>query len=174
MKPIFLIGFMGSGKTTWGKKLAKKMDLPFVDLDHVFVEEYKMDIPSYFKLHGEEQFRIAEQQILKKQANTDAVISTGGGTPCFFDNMDWIVENGISVYLFHTPQSLYARLNTPKIVERPALKNLSNEELLAFIEEKLEERSEHYERAHIKIDQIHTSLEEIEERIQNHLTEKTT
>jgi len=172
MKPIFLIGFMGSGKTTLGKKLAKKLNLPFVDLDHVFVDTYQQDIPSFFQLYGENQFRIAEREILKKHAQVEAVISTGGGTPCYFDNMDWILENGLAIYLYHTPASLYARLKTSKIDQRPALKNLSEEQLRVFIVEKLSERAIYYERAQLKIDQLHSTVDELVEILKPYQIEK--
>lgn len=160
-KPIFLIGFMGSGKTTWGKKIASALKVPFVDLDHEIVEHIGMSIPEYFSLHGEESFRELERVFLKKQAGRLAIISTGGGTPCYFDNMEWIKENGLSLYLFHTVKSLWSRLSQSDVNKRPVLKGLEGDALLAFIEQKLDERSSFYEQADIKFEQIHTSLEEI-------------
>ena len=161
VQPIFLVGFMGSGKTTWGKKLATALNIPFVDLDHEIVEHIGMTIPEYFKLHGEGKFRQLENEFLKKQAGRQAIISTGGGTPCYFDNMEWIKNNGISLYLYHTPKSLFARLSKSDVNKRPVLKGLSGDELLTFIETKLAERSDYYEQADIKFEQIHTSLEQI-------------
>lgn len=167
-KPIFLVGFMGSGKTTWGKKIAQALHIPFIDLDHDIVAHIEMSIPEYFALHGEQRFRELESQFLKKQFGKDAVISTGGGTPCFYDNMEWIKHNGLSLYLYHTPKSLYARLSQSDVNKRPVLKGLSNESLLAFIESKLQERKRYYEQAHIKFEQIHTPLEEIIDLIHQH------
>lgn len=167
-KPIFLVGFMGSGKTTWGKKIANALDLPFVDLDHEIVENIGMTIPEYFKLHGEENFRKLENEFLKKQAGRIAIISTGGGTPCYFDNMDWINKNGLSLYLYHTSKSLWARLSQSDVNKRPVLKGLSGDELFEFIDTKLKEREEFYDKADIKFEQIHTPLEEIIELIKNH------
>ena len=169
-RPVFLIGFMGSGKTTWGKKIANALQLPFVDLDHEIVENIGMSIPEYFKAHGEDNFRKLEQEYLQKQSGRIAVISTGGGTPCFFDNMDWINKNGLSLYLYHTSKSLWWRLSQSDVNKRPVLKGLSGEELFDFIDSKLKEREPYYNQAHIKFEQIHTSLEEIIALIKNNDT----
>ena len=160
-KPVFLIGFMGSGKTTWGKKLANALELPFIDLDHEIVAQIGMSIPEYFALHGEEKFREKEREILQQQVDHLGIISTGGGTPCFFDNMDWLLKNGTVLYLKHSPKSLWNRLSQSDVNKRPALKGLTGQELLQFITAKLEERSPFYDRAHIFVDQINTPLEDL-------------
>ncbi|PRD45436.1 shikimate kinase [Sphingobacterium haloxyli] len=167
-KPIFIIGFMGSGKTTLGKKLASHLHLKFIDLDHLIVERAGMSIPEYFIQHGELKFRELESQILKEQGGKPAVISTGGGSPCFFDNMQWILENGISIYLFLTPKALYNRLQQSNIASRPALRGLRDEALLQFIEEKLNEREPFYSQAHIRIDQLNSSLDTISQSIKTY------
>lgn len=169
-KPIFLVGFMGSGKTTWGKKIANALQLPFVDLDHEIVENIGMSIPEYFKAHGEDNFRKLEQEYLQKQSGRIAVISTGGGTPCFFDNMEWINNNGLSLYLYHTSKSLWSRLSQSDVNKRPVLKGLSGDELFDFIDSKLKEREPYYNQAHIRFEQIHTPLEEIIALIKNNDT----
>lgn len=168
-KPIFLVGFMGSGKTTWGKKIANALEMPFVDLDQEIVQHIGMTIPEYFRQYGEDSFRKLENEYLKKQAGRIAVISTGGGTPCYFDNMEWINQHGISLYLYHTPKSLWARLSQSDVNKRPVLKGLTGDELYAFIESKLNERAQYYEQAHIKFKQIHNSLEEIISLINNYI-----
>jgi len=160
-KPVFLIGFMGSGKTTWGKKLANALEVPFVDLDHEIVESIGMSIPEYFALNGETKFREIEKEILHNQKGKSGIISTGGGTPCYFDNMDWLLENGTVLYLKHSTKSLWNRLSQSDVQKRPALNGLIGDELLQFIEGKLEERSPFYDRAHILADQINTPLEEL-------------
>ncbi len=166
--PIFLIGFMGSGKTTWGKKIAHALDLPFLDLDQEIVAHIGMSIPEYFSTFGEEKFRKLESDFLKQQGGKQAVISTGGGTPCYYDNMQWIKENGLSLYLYHTPQSLWSRLSQSDIKKRPLLQSFSGEELLTFITTKLEERAPFYEQADIKFEQIHTPLVDIISLIEQH------
>lgn len=165
-KPIFLIGFMGSGKTTLGKKLANHLHLKFVDLDLLIVQRIGMSIPAYFEQYGEQKFRELESQLLKEQGGQPAVISTGGGSPCFFDNMQWILQNGITLYLHLPPKALHSRLQQSNIATRPALKGLRDEALLQFIEEKLNEREPFYKQAHIHIDQLNTSLDAIRQSIE--------
>ncbi|MBD1431203.1 shikimate kinase [Sphingobacterium sp. DN00404] len=171
-KPIFLIGFMGSGKTTLGKKLANHLSMQFIDLDHLIVERIGMSIPEYFTAYGEQNFRELESQMLKEQQGKRAVVSTGGGSPCFFDNMQWILENGIAVYLYLTPKALYNRLQQSNIASRPALQGLRDEALLQFIEEKLGEREFFYKQAHIQIDQLNSSLDTICQSIETYAENK--
>jgi len=112
---IFLIGFMGSGKTTLGRKLASRMGYEFIDLDHKLEQQVELSIAEYFQLFGEDAFRQLESQVLKKTLYPDnAIISTGGGLPCFFDNMDWMKANGKSVYIKLNPKTLADRLETGK------------------------------------------------------------
>src|SRR5688500_7926474 len=97
---VFLIGFMGSGKSTVGKKLAQKMTLDFIDLDAYIEKQRQKTISYFFENFGEEKFREIERDALAELLEKDnVVISTGGGTPCFFDNMEKIKKNGISVYI---------------------------------------------------------------------------
>ena len=166
-KPIFLVGFMGSGKTTLGKKLAHALHLPFVDLDQEIVEHLGMSLSDYFQQNGEEAFRKLENEYLKKQTGRRAIISTGGGTPCYFDNMDWINENGLSLYLYHSSKSLFSRLSQSDVNKRPVLKGLKGDELFEFIDSKLRERAAFYEKAKITFEQIHTPLEEVIQLIKN-------
>lgn len=167
-KPIFLVGFMGSGKTTLGRKLANHLQKKFIDLDHKIVERIGMSIPDYFAAFGEQQFRELESQILKEQQEHDVVISTGGGSPCYFDNMEWIIDNGLAIYLQLTPKALHHRLQQSNIAKRPALKNLNGDALLQFIEEKLQEREPFYKKAQLHIDQLNTSLESLSKSIQGY------
>lgn len=172
-KPIFIVGFMGSGKTTIGKKLAAATGRQFVDLDHEIVAYIGMSIPEYFNKFGEDNFRDLERTFLRRQQGVDAIISTGGGTPCFYDNMQWITENGIALYFQHTAKSLWSRLSKSDVSKRPVLKGLNGDELLAFIESKLNERTPYYEQSQLIIDQLHTSVEEIV-RLINDYQKKTT
>lgn len=168
-KPIFLIGFMGSGKTTMGKKLANRLERKFVDLDHIIVDRTGMSIPEYFKLHGEAKFRELEREVLMEQQDPQTVVSTGGGSPCYFDSMDWILDNGLALYLHLTPKALYMRLRQSDISKRPALKGFTGDELLAFIEEKLAGREPFYNRAHIKIDHLNSNANNICQIIEAHV-----
>ncbi|MBB2952662.1 MULTISPECIES: shikimate kinase [Sphingobacterium] len=160
-KPIFLIGYMGSGKTTLAKKLASKLELPFIDTDDEIVKEIGMSITEYFQLHGEEKFRELERKQLLKTAQQNAIVSTGGGSPCFFDNMQWMNENGISVYLQMSPKSLFDRLSQSKPNKRPILIGKTEEELFNFITEKLTEREPFYQQAHLIIDHINTPIDDL-------------
>jgi shikimate kinase len=141
---VFLIGFMGSGKTTIGKKLANYLKYEFVDLDKLIEERAGMSIADYFATHGEDEFRKLEQDVLQNTHYPDNVIvATGGGTPTYNDNMEWMNENGKVAYLSLTPRALASRLENSS-TERPLIKNLKGEELVGFITAKLEEREPFY------------------------------
>ncbi|WDF69798.1 shikimate kinase [Sphingobacterium oryzagri] len=170
-KPIFLVGFMGSGKTTLGRKLANHLQKKFVDLDQQIVERIGMSIPDYFAQFGEEPFRLVESQVLKEQVEQNVVVSTGGGSPCYFDNMQWIVENGLAIYLQLSPKALHSRLQQSNIANRPALKNLTGDALLQFIEEKLAAREPFYNMAQFHIDQLNTSVETLSKSIEKYASQ---
>lgn len=159
----FIVGFMGSGKTTWGRKLAQATGRQFVDLDHLIVENIQMDIPEFFKSQGEAAFRALEAETLRTiPADRPTIVATGGGTPCFHNSMQWMNQHGHTLYFKLTPQQLWQRLNKPnRIQSRPALKGLTDEELLAFITQKLTEREPFYEQAKQIVDQASTTLEEV-------------
>jgi shikimate kinase len=148
---IYIIGFMGSGKTTTGKKLASLLGWLFVDLDKKIEEHTGKSIPELFSQYGEEYFRNTESEVLKKMKSlTNTVISTGGGTPCHGDNMDFMLETGLTLYLKLTPAQLKSRLSETGD-ERPLLKDIETENLQSFIENKLALREKYYCRAEIQI-----------------------
>lgn len=152
-QPVFFIGFMGCGKTTMGKKIAKKSGLPFIDLDQQIVEHTGMAISDYFALHGENAFRGLETQMLKSiPDNQGNIISTGGGAACFNENMQWMNEIGITVYLKLPPNALLKRLSGKEGSSRPLLQNKSDDEMLDFITTKLDEREKFYSKAKLIID----------------------
>src|ERR1700759_1262658 len=104
---IFLIGFMGSGKTTLGRKLANHWGCEFIDLDHKLEQQVELSIAEYFSFFGEDSFRRLEAEVLRKTPYPkNAVVSTGGGLPCFFDNMDWMNAHGKTVYIKLEPKTL--------------------------------------------------------------------
>ena len=149
MQNIFLIGYMGAGKTTIGKQIAKHLEWPFVDTDLFIENRYHKAVPDIFAEKGEAFFRKMEQAILQEVTQFEnTVISTGGGTPCFFDNMDLMNRTGITVYLKMPVSELLRRLITNK-QERPLIKDKSPEELTQFITGSLEKREMWYNRAHI-------------------------
>jgi shikimate kinase len=160
---IFLIGFMGSGKTTLGRKLAARMGYEFIDLDHKLEQQVELSIAEYFSFFGEEAFRKLEAQVLKKTPYPEnVVISTGGGLPCYFDNMDWMLANGKTVYIKLAPKTLADRLESGK-EERPLLQDKHGDELIKFIEQKLSEREDFYAQASIVADGISLTAERLEQ-----------
>ena len=144
---IFLIGYMGAGKTTLGKAFARAMGLTFVDLDWYIEERYHKTVSQIFAERGEDGFRELEKRMLHEASDfEDVVISVGGGTPCFFDNMDYMNQMGETVFLDVDNQVLFRRLKVAK-QQRPLLANKTDEELMAFIQEALEKRLPHYTKA---------------------------
>ena len=164
---IFLIGFMGCGKSKLGKALANKLERLFLDLDDLVEAKNQMSIPEIFAAFGEQGFREREKQTLQEAAiANDAIIATGGGAPCFFDNMEWMNKNGITVFI-DTPVKVLADRLINARVERPLLKGKSYEELIAFIEEKLEERRPFYNQAQIILKGVDLSAENLVEALAN-------
>ena len=152
MRRIILIGYMGSGKTTVGKALSKETGMMFYDLDWYIESRMRKTVSQIFAERGEEGFRQIEHNMLHEVAEfEDVIISCGGGTPCFFDNMDYLNQQGDVVYLKATPETLYKHLMMAK-VERPLLKGKSPEELIAYITEHLQERAPFYEKARHTLD----------------------
>ena len=152
MKSIVLVGYMGSGKTTVGRQLAMALGRTFYDLDWYIEMRYHRTVAQLFEERGEEGFRELERNMLHEAAEfEDIVLSCGGGTPCFFDNIDYICSVSESVYLKATPEVLCQHLKMRK-VERPLLKGKNEEELLAFIRTSLEQREPFYLKAKHVID----------------------
>lgn len=145
---IYLIGYMGCGKSTLGRKLAAALQLSFIDLDTFLEEKYFRTIPQIFAEEGEAGFRLKEQKVLHEVAAFDNIIvATGGGAPCFFDNMEVMNNSGFCIFLDIETQSLVNRLIHAK-TERPIIKGKSPEELYDFIEEMMKKRRPFYEKAH--------------------------
>ena len=145
---IYLIGFMGSGKSSVGKQLAKKLDHDFIDFDELIEEQSGKKISEIFKGDGEQTFRNTETEILKSISEfKDTVISTGGGTPCFYDNMKLMNETGITVYIRMSEGSLFHRLAQSK-TNRPLIDGLTDLKLMDFIRDILPEREHFYMQAH--------------------------
>jgi shikimate kinase len=150
MMKIFLIGFMGSGKSTLGPKLARALGIPFFDLDKMIEECEGMSIPSLFEQKGETAFRQIEAELLRSTTlqNDAFLLSTGGGAPVFHDNMGFMNQHGCTIYLEMNPKSLAQRL-APAKAERPLLKDINDDDLPEFIASKLKEREVHYKKAHL-------------------------
>ncbi len=144
MVRIFLTGYMGAGKTTLGKALARDLGVQFIDLDWYIEERQHKTIRQLFDERGEESFRRTERCMLHEAGEfEDVVIATGGGTPCFFDNMDYMNRQGLTVFLDVDTDTLFRRLRSATRT-RPILQGKSPDELRAFIGQALEARKPHY------------------------------
>ncbi|MDR0412307.1 MAG: shikimate kinase [Dysgonamonadaceae bacterium] len=155
MQKIFLIGYMGAGKTTIGKRLSQKLNLQFIDLDLFIESRYRKTINELFAEKGEEHFRDIERKALLEVSQFEnVVISTGGGTPCFFDNASVMNGLGKTVYLKISPDELIRRLITGRR-DRPLVKDKNKEEMERFIIETLAEREPFYNQAAIVFDATH-------------------
>lgn len=149
---IILIGYMGAGKTTVGKALAAELGVTFYDLDWYITMRYHRSVPEIFAERGEEGFRDLERRMLHEVAEfEDVVISCGGGTPCFFDNMDYMNSQAETIYLKAEPEVLAMHLRMGK-GRRPLIEGKSPEELQAYILESLREREPYYTKAKYTLD----------------------
>ncbi len=138
---------MGSGKSTAGQKLATKLNYQFIDLDKFIESEYGKTIPQIFAEKGENEFRAFEHNALKKIIeNENAVVACGGGTPCFYNNIDLMNNTGVTVYIKLSVDALVSRLKMAK-EERPLIKNKTEEELKKFVNRQLELREDFYKKA---------------------------
>lgn len=148
---IYLIGYMGCGKSTLGRKLAATLNLTFIDLDSFLEEKYFRTIPQIFAEEGEAGFRRKEQTVLHEVSAFDnIVVATGGGAPCFFDNMEVMNNTGFCIFLDVDTDSLVNRLVHAK-TERPIIKGKSADELHQFIDEMMLKRRPFYEKARFTI-----------------------
>ena len=147
MRRIILIGYMGAGKTTVGKALAKELRMPFYDLDWYIESRMHKTVKAIFDERGEAGFRKIEHNMLHEVAEfEDIIISCGGGTPCFFDNIDYMNRQGETIYLKATPEVLYGHLKMGKTI-RPLLLNKTADEVQVFIREQLTQREPYYSKA---------------------------
>ena len=134
---VFLIGYMGSGKSTIAKKLANKLNLNWVDLDAEIERQHQLSIEAIFETKGEAYFRLLEHQTLMQLIpRNNLVIACGGGTPCFYDGINLMNQTGITVYLQMSAEALYSRLSVVKL-NRPLLKNKTDEDLRSFIKKQI-------------------------------------
>ena len=144
---FFLVGFMGSGKSYWGRQWAPQIGYDFYDLDEVIEMKENQPVLDIFENKGEDYFRLKEAELLRSLAEHDnCIISCGGGTACFYDNIDWMNENGYTIYLSAPPSYLLEKIKN-EIDKRPLIKNFNEAEVLFFIEKKLKERLPFYEQA---------------------------
>ena len=170
---IYLTGYMGSGKSTIGKKLATKLGFLFIDLDNLIENKYRIIIPDIFTRYDENAFRLVEHKTLQDTFTmNNVVISTGGGTPCFYNNMAMINQHGFSVYIQMHVKSLYDRLINSK-KKRPLLADKSAEEIMDHIEKQLGERESFYLQSQLIIKGESLDISTLFESINNHMKQNT-
>ena len=163
---IYFIGFMGSGKTHWGKLVSEKLRIPFFDLDEQIVSHEEKSIPEIFAAHGEEYFRLLEKDILHiiTESHENFVMACGGGTPCFYNNIDYMNKSGTSIWLNSPIDVLFHRLIKEKEM-RPLIRDLSNDQLKGFIIKKFSDRKIFYEQADIILEEDPIKIENLVEKI---------
>ena len=163
---IFLVGYMYSGKSTVGRKLAKAFGYNFVDTDDLFEGKYHISIPSFFEKYGETLFRSLEQEVLfSTKSLQHTVVSTGGGTPCSVESMEYIKQTGISVFLQSDIDTIMSRLKSSQ-KERPVLNTIAQENLQEFIAAQLQERTLFYQQANIIHSAKNVDVKELKELIE--------
>lgn len=164
-QPIFLWGFMGCGKSHLGRALAARLQCPFIDADHYLEHAEGRSIAAIFEAEGEAAFRQLERHYLMQLADQPAVVATGGGAPCFFDNADWMNAHGQTIYL-DTPVTLLAQRLYSGRQHRPLLRDLDEAGLVDFIETRLTARRPFYEKAQIVIPQVSNGPETLEKLVE--------
>lgn len=163
---IFLIGYMGCGKSTVGKRLANKLGLRFVDLDSYLEEKYGKTVAQQFEEVGETEFRERERAAVNDTCTQfdDILVSTGGGAPCFFDNMEKMKDAGVTIYLKMTAMALASRLKNAR-KSRPLLRDKTQDELIAYIANSLSEREPYYEQAKIVVSALSIDVDGLVNRV---------
>lgn len=159
---LILIGFMGSGKTTLGRKLAKKLNYQFIDTDTLIEEQEQLSISQIFDQKGESYFRAVETKLLDSLENHEnTIISVGGGLPCFEKNMEKLKQLGTVIYLERPAKELYQRILT-NIQQRPLLANKTESELLNYIEKTLQDRDVYYRQAHFILNRDQQKISDLQ------------
>jgi shikimate kinase len=159
---IFLIGFMGSGKTHWARLLAAKLRLPFRDLDSIIAEKENKSVSEIFSEKGEEYFRYQEKQTLEEIVDEEEsfILSCGGGTPCFFNNIELMKKSGKVIWLNTSIDALKERLLKER-TSRPLIREIDDDELRRYIIRKLSERRMYYQQADVTVNEESITLEEL-------------
>jgi shikimate kinase len=163
---IFLIGFMGCGKTYWGKRLSEKLSMPFFDLDEKIEEHEGRTVAEIFAREGEEYFRLLEKDVLHllTESHEGFVMATGGGTPCFYNNIDYLKKQGTVVWINCSTDCLYQRLVKEKD-KRPLIKKIPDADLKDYIVKKYSGRKIYYQQANVILPEEHITLENLINKI---------
>lgn len=172
MAKIFLTGYMGSGKSSTGATLASQLGYEFIDLDKFIEQEYKMTIPEIFSSKGEKEFRAMEHNALKKIIERKKiVVACGGGTPCYYGNMELMNNNGTTVYLKMSVDSLVNRLMNAK-EKRPLIANKDEKQLKEFVSRQLEKREDTYHQAQYTVKAKDLNVDELATFVKEQICEK--
>jgi shikimate kinase len=161
---------MGSGKTTQGNRISNRLNIDFFDLDQEIESRYRLSVFDFFLKYGEDAFRKIESNVLRSLSeNENYVISTGGGTPCFNNNMEWMNRTGITFYIKMQEGVLINRLAASK-TKRPLLMGKTDEEVALFVKNQLAEREYYYKQAHYELDGMSFDADMVPAIIENHYT----
>lgn len=167
MDRIYIVGYMGAGKTTAARRLAQRMGWEVVDTDALFEEKYKISVNDFFNKYDEPLYRKLESEVLKATESLDhVVVSTGGGTACFFDNMDWMNQHGLTVFLRISPQAAVDRVIHSRH-KRPLVEGKSEEDLTEFVNQHYASRLPFYEQARITAKSEDFDIESLMEAIKD-------
>lgn len=171
---VFLVGYMGCGKTTAGRKLARRLNVRFYDTDTMVEQAEGASVNDIFCFEGEEHFRELERKAVERivAEGIPAVVSTGGGLPVWRDNMERMNTAGVTVYIRRSPERIVRRLSPYGRQKRPRLRGLDDGELLAFMRTNMAERTPFYECARLVADGDCMSDDELIEYILNHLPQR--
>jgi len=163
---IFLIGFMGSGKSYWGRQLSEKLHIPFFDLDEQVESHEGKAINEIFAEKGEEYFRLQEMDTLHiiSESHDSFVMATGGGTPCYFNNIEYMKKEGTTIWINTPVELLFERLLKEKN-KRPLIKELDDAQLKGFIIKKFSDRKIYYEQAELVVDEAEKNMEKILDKL---------
>ena len=165
---IYLVGYMGSGKSTLGKGLAEALGISWIDLDTEIETRYKVSIPDFFSKYGETAFRDVEHKVLNDIVlMPDLVVSTGGGVPCFHNNMELMNQTGLTIYLDASPEVILTRIG-PYAWKRPLFKQMDGTDIVEKVTQHLRSRENFYRQAQIIIDAVNPNIEELKTLILNH------
>ncbi len=159
---IFLIGFMGTGKTHWGRLLSQKLGLPFFDLDEQIVNSAEKSINEIFAEKGEEQFRLLEKETLYiiNESHESFIMACGGGTPCYFNNIVYMKEAGMVVWINTSVPTIFERLLKEK-EHRPLLRDLTDDQMRSFIAKKISDRRIYYEQAQVVLEEEDMNIDKL-------------
>jgi shikimate kinase len=159
---VFLVGFMGCGKTYWGRQLGQKLGIPFFDLDKQIEEKEGRTINEVFAEEGEEYFRLLEKDVLHlvTESHESFVLATGGGTPCYYNTIDYLKKQGTVIWINCSVDCLFNRLKEEKEA-RPLIKDLSDEQLHTYIVKKYADRKIYYEQATVTVLEENLNIETI-------------